>query len=155
MSRPLREPRAVGTSFLLLCTATGAVACGILADDVEDGGPGTHPLTRPRSEQAERVHAKVRAEGTRCATCHDLEGADAAWRERAMRVGHDVTQITKGSDACNCCHLGPLEGFSGPVSAQCRQCHEDVHVAIPRMAETHCLSCHAMGPDHDLRETAW
>lgn len=41
------------------------------------------------------------------------------------------------------------------MAERCPECHDDVHVTIPAMAETHCLACHDLGAGADIHNTAW
>ena len=142
-----------------------SVACGLFSsggpDDVEK--PGTPPAEKLAAPPTEKPTAQVdkvktvhdKAGNQACSTCHEAEHDDPEWRQRAMRIGHDVAVNTKEQTSCTCCHLGKIEGFGPPVAERCKDCHQDIHVTIPKMAETHCLACHDLAGGKDVRFSAW
>jgi ssDNA-binding Zn-finger/Zn-ribbon topoisomerase 1 len=152
----VKRPRTPsGATALLALGALIAAACGLLGgDDADTTARDSHPAPGG-SGDTDAVHARAGAAGTACSSCHEKAHADPAWRERAMAVGHDAGLHVAAASDCTCCHLGPIEGFAAPTGERCAECHEDVHVTIPAMGETHCLACHDLTPGHDLREAAW
>lgn len=143
-----RLRRAFWPLALALASIAG-VACGLFSGDAPKGTDAAATQT----DRAKAAHAK--AGNTACSTCHEAEHKDPGWRLRAMRIGHDVSINIKEQTSCTCCHLGKIEGFGPPIAERCKDCHQDVHVTIPAMAETHCLACHDLTSGQDIRLGAW
>jgi hypothetical protein len=145
----------------LLAAVAIATACGLMGggDDAEDAAPppkDPHAGLDAKAAHAGDAKAAHAGRGAyRCSACHDMKSPDEAWRSRAMKMGHDVSEHTGAGTHCTCCHLGEIEGFGEPAGERCAECHEDVDVAIPRMAEEHCLACHDLEGSGDVRTTAW
>ncbi len=93
----------------------------------------------------------------RCETCHTADDhANAAWKERAKALGHDVKGALAERTTCKCCHLGEVKGFGDPFEKRCFGCHGDMKVTIPKMAGAHCLACHGDSTGNiDVRDKAW
>ena len=91
-----------------------------------------------------------------CANCHaEDDRTHVRWKELAVSVGHDVDSVMEQRGSCTCCHLGEIEGFGDPIAERCNQCHDQIHVTIPKMGSAHCLACHDFAQKTNLRESGW
>jgi hypothetical protein len=148
---------------VVLSTSIGlAGACAYVTgaddDDKDETATPSHPHAAGPHASPHGDAAKAggeRAHKSTCSGCHDKESVDPAWRERAMSVGHDLSHHVKEGRSCTCCHLGQIEGFGEPLAERCPDCHADMTVTIPAMAQSHCLACHDLTSGADIRETAW
>jgi hypothetical protein len=161
----VKTPRALAAVVmwaLLAALLMGAAACGSTdvsapaATRTGDAGaafaPGLAPGLAPRADEGHLGPGAIR-----CSRCHTPEQrGHAAWRETAMRLGHDVQSRLAEGTTCKCCHLGEVKGFGESLERVCAECHDDIRVTITGMGSMHCLSCHDLtAGGGKLMEKAW
>lgn len=160
--------RRVFPALSLALALVAAAACGVdpepapkdhpsLAsappEGVEDAGGLPLPQDGGASGEAHAATGSIR-----CARCHTEADRDhPQWKERAKRLGHDVSRNLRDRTTCTCCHLGEVKGFGAPIDRMCLECHENVRVAITAMGKMHCVSCHnpSLMGGAGIRESAW